>query len=272
MTMHPYDEMILEHYRKQALAFGDSPRLAMEDDVIRAKEAEFVRNLLGSALRGRTDPVVLDAGCGNGYLLRELVESGMNARFEGLDYSPELVAIAEQRGLPRCYLQRGHVLDLPFHSDSFDAAYTVRCLINVLDRNDQELALAEIHRVLQPGALYLMIECFEEGLELNNKARVEVGLEPLTPAYHNLYLGRDRFLAAIDGKFDVVDLDTLEAPDPGYRFHRHFLSSHYFVARVLHPLVTKGSWVRNTEFVRFFSELPPYGEYSPIQAWVLRKK
>ena len=267
-----YDEAILEHYRSQAEKHGDSPRLAMEDDVVRTKEMDFVRNFVGGVLQDRKDADVLDAGCGNGYVLQELVGSGLQARFQGFDYSPELVSIAQGRDLPGCQVQRGDVRSLPFPDDAFDAAYTVRVLINLLDWSDQELGLAEIHRVLKPGGLYLMIECFEEALERNNKARTEVGLAPIAAAGHNLYLQRERFFRSITDMFDVVDLDTLDAPDPGYRFQENFLSTHYFVARVLHPLVTKGDWVRNTEFVKFFSHLPPYGDYSPIQAHVLRKK
>ena len=41
-------------------------------------------------------------------------------------------------------------------------------------------------------------------------------------------------------------------------------------ARALHPLVTRGAQVRNTEFVKFFSHLPPYGEYAPLQIYLLR--
>jgi hypothetical protein len=41
---------------------------------------------------------------------------------------------------------------------------------------------------------------------------------------------------------------------------------------VLHPLLTKGEWIRNTEFVSFFSFLPPIGNYAPVQSLVFKKR
>lgn len=35
--------------------------------------------------------------------------------------------------------------------------------------------------------------------------------------------------------------------------------------------MTKGDWVQNTEFVKFFSFLPPIGNYAPIKAYILQK-
>ena len=52
----------------------------------------------------------------------------------------------------------------------------------------------------------------------------------------------------------------------------NFLSSYYFVSRVLYPAMLNGSEVvRNSEIAKFFSYLPPMGNYCPIQAFVLRK-
>jgi hypothetical protein len=53
----------------------------------------------------------------------------------------------------------------------------------------------------------------------------------------------------------------------------NFLSTHYFVARVFHAAVSVSNKdVRNSEFVKFFSTaLPTVGNYSPIQAFLLRK-
>lgn len=117
-----------------------------------------------------------------------------------------------------------------------------------------------------------MIECFTDGLLNNNKARKECGLSELKEAYHNKYFDKDLFLQAISKIFTVVEPAQFSRKENGYVFHHNFLSSHYFIARVLHPLVTKGESVKNTEFVKFFSSLPPVGNYSPIQAYILKKQ
>jgi SAM-dependent methyltransferase len=176
-----------------------------------------------------------------------------------------MLALARRRGLRGCRWRRGDARALPFPAASFDVVYTERCLINILDGRGQERALREIHRVLAPGGHYLMIECFTDGLAALNRARTECGLEALPAAHHNRYFDKPAFRRAVAPLFDVVEPAAFAALPPP-----NFLSSHYFAARALHPLVTRGAQVRNTEFVKFFSHLPPYGEYAPLQIYLLR--
>jgi ubiquinone/menaquinone biosynthesis C-methylase UbiE len=151
----------------------------------------------------------------------------------------------------------------------FDFIYTERFLINIPDWEEQLEALKEIHRILKRGGYFLLIECFMDGLRNLNKARVECGLSPLEPKPFNTYLDKEKILESFEGKFKIL-------PSPmrlgkKYVFYSNFLSSHYFIARVLHALTTKGTDMKNTEFVKFFSYLPPIGNYSQLQAYLLRK-
>jgi hypothetical protein len=114
----------------------------------------------------------------------------------------------------------------------------------------------------------LMIESFTDGLANNNKARADCGLPPVEQAYHNRYFEKDTFFPAIRGMFAVVDeAEFGNAASPC----SNFLSSYYFISRVLYPaMLHGGEFVRNSEVAKFFSFLPPVGNYSPIQAFVLR--
>jgi ubiquinone/menaquinone biosynthesis C-methylase UbiE len=263
--------VILEHYREVARNYGASSRSTMEDDFVREKEIEWITELFQLLQSRSPRPLdVLDLGCGNGYALERLTALGSPARLVGADCSAELLAIARGRELG-C---RFHVEDaraLSFADSSFDLAYTERCLINILDSEGQFLALREVHRVLRPGGHFLMIECFLDGLESNNKARVECGLDELQEAHHNKYLDKQAFVAAVASLFDIVDLTQLETGRP-QRFFTNFLSSYYFIARVMYPAMTKTEVVRNSEVAKFFSFLPPMGNYSPIQAYLLRRR
>ena len=52
------------------------------------------------------------------------------------------------------------------------------------------------------------------------------------------------------------------------------MSSYFFVSRFLHALLTKAvnsEFVRDAEFVKYFSFLPPIGNYAAPQAYFLRK-
>ena len=103
------------------------------------------------------------------------------------------------------------------------------------------------------------------------KDMMEMGLEEIAPAYHNKYFEKQSFLDAIGDVFHIADPADIDPQFGADLFQTNFLSSHYFVARILHPLMTKGEWVRNTEFVKFFSFLPPMGNYSPVQAFLLER-
>ena len=274
-TVTDYDAVIRDHYKGQADKHGDGTRSTMEDDVIRAKETQAIEDFVrlldtrhanGSPLR------ILDLGCGNGHTLGHLSEKFPGHHYSGGEFSDDILAIAQGRSLEHCEFVSCDARDICFADESFDAVFTQRCLINLLDWEDQLQALREIARVLKPGGHYLMIECFTDGLDNNNKARTECGLAALRPAYHNLYFDKNVLFEAIDDLFCAADPKRLSLGYDGPLCDANFLSSHYFVARVLHPLVTQGEWIRNTEFVKFFAALlPPVGNYAPIQLHLFAK-
>jgi ubiquinone/menaquinone biosynthesis C-methylase UbiE len=267
------DELIREHYRKQAEKYGASPLSTMEDEVTREKELQLIETTLGLLTRrhGRA-LTVADIGCGNGLACARLVPQFPQHRYEGLDFTPELLTIARARGLAGCNFQQGDARKLPFGDAQFDFVYTERCLINLLEWEQQAQALREIARVLKPGGVYLMIEAFTDGLANNNRARVECGLDEVPQLQFNRFFDKDVFLPALPGLFRVVtaqDLDPTAAPDA---VPQNFLSTYYFGARVIYPSVTKVQWVRNSEFAKFFSYLPAVGNYASIQAFLLQRE
>ncbi len=266
-----HDELIRRHYREIAEKHGASPRSSMEDDFVRQKELEWITAFVG-AVGGRGKPLrVLDLGCGNAYTLEQVARAHPRHKYFGVDFTEELLAIARARKIKGAEFFQGDARSLRFRGGSLDLVYTERCLINILDEEEQAKALHEIARVLRRGGHYLMIECFTDGLAGNNKARRECGLPEIPEAYHNKYIDHERFRAAIRRKFAVLDPKQFQAPG-GPQLDSNFLSSYYFISRVLYPAVTKGEVARNSEMAKFFSFLPPMGNYSPIQAFVLRRE
>jgi hypothetical protein len=100
-----------------------------------------------------------------------------------------------------------------------------------------------------------------------NQAREDVGLPPIPQAHHNLWFDKGWFSQRVSRHFEAIDLTkTPELPQ------QNFLSSHYFTSRVLYPAVSKKDPTYNSTFAGFFSFLPPYGNFSPIQLFVLKKR
>lgn len=269
MSTSSHEETIREHYRQQAQAHGCDPTSSMLDQSTRQMEVSailsaiaYCRHCDSSALR------VFEIGCGNGYLLHQIRARFPDMRLVGLDCSPDMVAFAAQRQIENCVVREGNVCALDFEASSFDMVVSERCLINLLDQAAQDQALIEIERVLKPGGMLVLIEAFMDGLNNLNRARVELGLPENVVPHHNVWFDKDHFLSLAGQLFRLVETPELEAVAvPGH----NFLSSHYFISRVLYPSLTKREVLYNTEFVKFFRFLPPMGDYSPIQLFLFRK-
>lgn len=97
----------------------------------------------------------LDLCCGSGDLSLMLGRRvGMMGKVYGVDFSSELLAIAQQRNLlsyPRFPIEwvEADALNLPFADGTFDSATMGYGLRNVTDIPQ---CLRELHRVLKPGA------------------------------------------------------------------------------------------------------------------------
>ena len=101
---------------------------------------------------------VLDVGCGPGYLSIELARLP-GVEVSAIDLDPNMIerAIANaDRALPpgeRPSFTSADVAALPFDDDTFDA---VASTLSMHHWGDREAGLAEIRRVLKPGAAALM--------------------------------------------------------------------------------------------------------------------
>ncbi|MCW3023105.1 MAG: hypothetical protein JWR30_2427 [Conexibacter sp.] len=99
---------------------------------------------------------LLDAGCGSGRTLDELVRYG---RVSGIDLSPQAVAAAQRRGHQD--VRVGRVEQLPFADGTFDV---VTCLDVIEHTPDDRASLAELRRVVRPGGLLLATVPAYQGL------------------------------------------------------------------------------------------------------------
>jgi SAM-dependent methyltransferase len=102
------------------------------------------------ALRTAGARTLLEVGAGTGKDGHFFQEHGLDVTCT--DLSPAMVALCREKGL-RAYVR--DVLRLGFPPASFDAAYTLNCLLHVPKR-DLPAALAAIRTVLRPGGLFYL--------------------------------------------------------------------------------------------------------------------
>ena len=133
--------------------------------IIRGNRDRYRTELTNSALLDSLGPVngmrVLDAGCGEGYLARQLASSGASAL--GVDSSRNLIDAARHlvpSGASSPAFEVQDVNDLRLDSDSFDL---VVCNHLMNDLPDPTGPIREFSRVLRPGgrlAVLMLHPCF----------------------------------------------------------------------------------------------------------------
>ena len=101
---------------------------------------------LCDALRIGTGDRVLDVACGPGTVSFEAARLGA-AQVTGIDYSPEMVALArrEGAGLGHVEFLEGDATALPILSESFDVAVSA---FGIIFAPQPRLAVAELHRAV----------------------------------------------------------------------------------------------------------------------------
>ena len=269
-----YDDAIEEHYRGVAMDCGLSGTSTMADEMTRTIETNAIIQFVETCITQRqssnspvTEMTLLDVGCGNGLTLETIQKSFPELNLNGLEKSSELRELALSRfsGNGNVRIIAGDVRDDNFFEhNSVDILICQRVLINLLNIDDQLMALQNITNTLRRSAPHetlgkaVFIEAFQKPMGILNEARDELGLDPIPPANHNLYLPEDFF--------DGAALERLESEwelPP-----KNFLSTHYFVTRVLHSFATRDqTFKRNSLFSQFFSgALKPFvGDFSPLR-------
>ena len=275
-----YDLEIKKHYDKVAEADKDSSSSTMADLYIRENETKFIESQIEKflqqkcknqasdgyaiSLRENDQFTVLDVGCGNGYTLEKLTNTFPKLDFQGVELNDSLRRIAFNRFQDKkIQIANGDIRNkntLP--KAKVDILICQRVLINLLDENDQKLALNNLVNLVSSGGLLIFIECFKSGLNNLNSARKEFELEDLPPAHHNLYLSDEFFQHKSLEEFDNTQ--------------KELFSTHYFVSRVLHEkflIENKTNFIRNSHFVSFFSNAFPknVGNYSPLKTLCFTK-
>ena len=99
---------------------------------------------------------ILDAGCGSGRTLEELVAYG---EVQGIELDPGAAGLAISRGVGE--VQIGRLEELPWEDGQFDL---ITCLDVIEHTPDDRVTLSELRRVSKPGAFLLVTVPAYQGL------------------------------------------------------------------------------------------------------------
>jgi len=255
---------VFEFWTNQAREHGQSPSASWSDGCVIEME---IREITGHIADGDK---VLDAGCANGYSSIQFA-SARRVDLRGLDYVPEMIEQAKSRlGAMKDKLRGsvsfevGDITQLNEPSNHYDKVIVVRVLINLSTWERQLSGLRECIRVLKPGGLLLLSEATLQGWRRLNALRQEWGLEDIPMPSFNQYLDQDLVIEAACREAKLVELSN-------------FASSYYVGTRVLKPLLARATQAPvsvadpNSEWNRWFSQLPAAGDYGTQKLFVFRK-
>lgn len=215
------------HWDRQA-AKGEAS--GTQDRIAKTLEMKAISKFVRDGMR------VLDVGCGDGEMLLHLAFVRNLECAWGIDFSEEMIAQAKNKlddhdpTPSNIFFQVGDIKILPPKPSSglFDLIYTERTLINLASWEEQRQAITDIGSLLKPGGLYLMCECFKEGLRDINLLRNEVGLESITEPWHNRYLTQDEIIP------DLKNIPGLMLED-----RIDYSANYYFLSRVVEAYVAR---------------------------------
>lgn len=151
--------------RKELAPSGYSPNAGFWIDVIRRRLDTYRTELTDQAILDAVDPqpgeMILDAGCGEGWLARACAQRG--AQVAGVDLCPEFIQSARDAsnghaGNPSYEL--GDIRDLPLPDQSADVVVSSHVLNDI---PDLDAAIREFARVLRSSGrlvILLLHPCF----------------------------------------------------------------------------------------------------------------
>lgn len=213
---------------------------------------------------------VVDLGCGDGHATVSIAESFPDLRFVGIDWSEDMLALAEHRrqgndGLrERLSFRQGDMRRLSeiAPGERFEVFYTMRSLINLMLSDEQYGVLIQIGEHLAPGGYYFGCENFIQGQDNFNRMRVAMGLPEIPVRWHNHFFDQGEWVTRLASHFDGIEFDS-------------FLSSYYLATRVIY---SAGCYLEGKEPDYFHpihqtaGRLPPIGDYCPIKLVSMRRK
>jgi predicted O-methyltransferase YrrM len=229
--MRPAD--VKRHWERLAQEHGTDLAATTKTSTIKQLELDALERAFRAA--GIEQGVVLEAGCGNGWNCLALAERFPQLRLTGFDYVPEMVASARaaakesgREDLVR--FEVGDVLEpgeAAALSGPWDAVFTDRCLINLLDPELQCRALNALAERVRPDGAVIAIENSAATHARQNELRKLAGLPARKPPEHNRFVDDELLLAGVEEQLELVAIDD-------------FGRLHDLVLYVLVPMINGG--------------------------------
>jgi ubiquinone/menaquinone biosynthesis C-methylase UbiE len=251
-------EDIHQHYSDEARKHGVDGASTIQDTRTRNLELKAITSYLRDGAR------VLEVGCGNGFFAIKMIEK-FKIELDAFDFSEDLIGLAKQQAIGVAQgsvsFEVGDILNYNKNSE-FDIVYSVRCIQNLVDWEEQKVALSNIIASIKVGGQYIMNESFDTGLNNLNEARAELELPRIEAPWHNTFF------------HEAKTIEYVESLGCSYVDQNAYLSGYYFGSRVILPaLAPKNKKISSSSRLNdYFCALPPAGDFCPTKIIRFRRE
>jgi 2-polyprenyl-3-methyl-5-hydroxy-6-metoxy-1,4-benzoquinol methylase len=195
-------EISRQIWNAEAVSFDDQPDHGLRDPLVLAAWTNLLRATLP------TNPgELLDIGCGTGSL--SIVLAGLGCTVTGIDFSPEMIAVAKTKAQSAHRAIQFQVMDAAFPDFPPQQFNVVLCrhLLWMLPEPDQ--VLKRWCRLLEPGGRLILIEGFwHTGAGLHSQQIVDVLPTSLTQiSVQNLSDHADLWGGKVDDERYLIQAD-----------------------------------------------------------------
>ena len=168
---------------------------------------------------------VLDIGCGEGELLRNLKKKN-NCNCYGIDFSQNLIKIARRKSKNINFycIDMNKIKDEFKVKIKFDYIITKRSIQNLTSWKDQKKFIDQLKFFSGPKTKILLMESSNNGLQKINEMRNKLKLKKIIKPWHNLYLEDSKIKKTNFYGLKLVNIKEL-------------FSTYYFTSRVLNAAI-----------------------------------
>lgn len=142
------------------------------------KIIELIRKIVIFDSNNRSPIKLIDVGCGDGYLLKEIAGKFSQIDLFGLDLSENRVETAK-KFVPMAILKTGNAQDIPFRDETFDIVVCSEVIEHC--RDDIEV-LAELYRISKINSFLILTA--PNLYTLESISKVLIGRRIAAPSYH----------------------------------------------------------------------------------------
>lgn len=145
---------------------------------------------------------ILDAGCGEGFIMREVLKNSSVVQIDGLDMSKNSIDFA-QKILPNCKFIQGDITKIPLSGNSYDLIIALEVLEHL---KNPEFALRELKRTTKNYCLISvpLEPYFSLGNLLSGKNIKQLGKEP----EHLQIWNKKQIVSLFSEYFDVLSVSV----------------------------------------------------------------